>query len=473
MKKQLAIYFAMCTMAFVCVSCLNDDDTETVATYPYASLTSFSIGNLNLPTASLTEDGRDTTIIKTVVGSLYPFIIDNSALQVYNPDSLPLGCDVTKVTTSVGCEGIAYYYSEETDTYEIATTTDTLDFSSPRKLIVVSTDGTYVREYSVRLNVHKVNPDVMAWESLPVAAVATPERVIAHDDKVFVYGYGASGEAVCAYTANDATVNWTAVTTLASLNGQPFFSSMQQFKNRFYLVDDVGMLAGSQNGIDWEYSAGNGVDYSANTTAFALRTLLASSDADGKMWAVAKIEDAVSDSIVYTTDGVEFTVSQALPDDFPLYNISSAVYPLTTNPNILRYVIVGYPSQDSGAAPVVWSKLSTEEQWLRLQPAGDGKFDCPSLENLTMLPYDGKLFAFGGAGIVNETAVEAFSSFYVSKDNGLTWSKISDENVALPESLIGLSAPFAATVDDKQRVWIVTGGETPVVWRGIINRLAF
>lgn len=451
-------------MAFVCVSCLNDDDSETVATYPYASLTSFSIGNVSLPTASLTEEGNDTTIIKTVVGTLYPFIIDNSTSQVYNPDSLPLGCDITKVTTSINCDGIAYYYSEDTETYDIATTTDSIDFSFPRKLVVVSTDGTYAREYTVRLNVHKVNPDAMTWEALPVAEVAVPERVIAHDGKMFVYGYNTDAEPVYVCTSASGAVNWTTAVTLA-FNSRPDFVSMQQFMDKLYIVDSAGAFAESHNGVEWTYVS--------NATELSLKTLFASSDVDGKMWAVASADDAVSDSIVYTTDGVVFTSSQALPDDFPLYNISSAVYPLATNPDILRYVVIGYASQDNDATPVVWSKLSTEEQWIRLQPSGDGAFDCPSLENLTVLPYDGKLYAFGGVGMVDGTAVEAFTSFYVSPDNGLTWSQLSDENMVFPETLVGSSAPFAATVDDGKYIWIVSGGDTPVVWRGIVNRLAF
>lgn len=463
MKKQLAIYLAICSMAFMCTSCL-DDEEDTVETYPYASLLSFSIGNLNLPTPSVTDEGKDTVIIKIVTGSLYRFVIDDKNGVVYNPDSLPKGCDITKVTTSVNSDGVPYFYSDESETYELVESTDSIDFSSPRKLIIASTDGTYVKEYTVSLNVHTTEPEAMYWESLAPASVIKPLRSVVMNGKLYVYGYNADNEIVVTYTSVEGLAEWSSPVVINKNFSEKALKTVTLFNNKLYVVEENGALAESQDGINW----------TSNTfTGLALKTLFATSDVDGRMWAVASMEGAVTDSIVYTTDATKFATTEALPDNFPLYNISSIVYPLSTNPNIQRYVLVGCNEQHEDAKPFVWSKLSTENRWIQLEPSGNGKFDCPALENLTVLHYDDMLYAFGGAGEVNEESVEPFSMYYVSRDNGLTWSPSADENVVLPESLLGCTAPFVATVDNKKRMWIITGGDTPAVWRGVINRLAY
>ena len=87
--------------------------------------------------------------------------------------------------------------------------------------------------------------------------------------------------------------------------------------------------------------------------------------------------------------------------------------------------------------------------------------------------YDNSLYAIGGAGVAQGEAVEALSSFYVSRDNGITWKAPEGFDQRLPHELQGDDAQFVATVDSNNVMWIVMGGEKPAVWKGIINRLGF
>ena len=86
--------------------------------------------------------------------------------------------------------------------------------------------------------------------------------------------------------------------------------------------------------------------------------------------------------------------------------------------------------------------------------------------------YDGRLFAFGGAGTMAGSEVKAFEYLYLSGDNGLTWRESAGIRVQLPKELQGSAAPFAAAVDGNNRIWIVSGDTVPT-WRGGINRLLF
>lgn len=445
MRKLLAIYLAICSTAFLCTSCF-DDEEDSVVTYPFAALTSFSIGSFNVYTDAVTSEGKDTVLSKKIPGSYYPFIIDQKRLEVYNPDSLPMGADVTKLTTGVTCDGIAYFYTDSTDTYELASSSDSIDFSTPRKLLVASTNGVTLQAYTVKVNVHTQNPEEMYWQQLDAAPVATPTRVLLSDGKVILFGRNDAGAPVM--STYDNANGWMAATEL-SVAGLDV-ENAQLFAGTLYASDGTVLYA-SKNGVEW-------------STADASVALLFAATED-KLWAVT-----ATDSIAYSVDGVNFNAVQPLADSFPVKNISVEQYPLITNPAIQRTVVVGY-SADVNSRPQVWSLLSTEKSWVHYQPLGDGTYDCPALKPLAVVRYDNSLYAFGGKGVVADEVVMPFETIYSSPDNGLTWKALP--KVKLPEALKDTDAPFTSFVDAENHLWIVMGGATPTVWRGRINRLAY
>ena len=60
MRKLLAIYLAICSTAFLCTSCF-DDEEESVVTYPFAALKSFSIGSFYVNKNAVTSEGKDSS----------------------------------------------------------------------------------------------------------------------------------------------------------------------------------------------------------------------------------------------------------------------------------------------------------------------------------------------------------------------------------------------------------------------------
>lgn len=455
MKRYLSALLTICTVALTATSCFDDDDDTTVI-YPYAALKSFSIGSLKAYTRSTTAEGKDTLLSTTVNGYLYPFAIDQKNRVVYNPDSLPLGTDVSKVTTGVSCDGIAYIYEENDSVqmYNLLSSSDSLDFTTPRRLLVASTDGNYALEYTVSLNVHTVDPDAMYWEKLQPAPQVQPKRLLPFDGKMLLIGLMDDGTPASSFATIEEGIEWSS-TVVLSLPETADLEAVQHFGNTLY-VTAAGALYTSSDGENWNKAnlAGN------------IEKLISASAAEGKMWAV------VDGCLAYTTDGTSFVTVGDVPKDFPLHNVTSAVYPIVTNNNIIRSVLVGYPNVES-KEPCVWSRLSVEDGWMQLIPSGGTEFSCPALHSLSMLRYDNRLLAFGRAGNADGTSIKAFSVLYFSRDNGLTWEPYDNGKMALPEALRGVDAPYASAVDAEQYLWIVTGGDNPSVWRGIINRLAF
>ena len=447
MRKLLAIYLAICSTAFLCTSCF-DDEEESVVTYPFAALKSFSIGSFYVNKNAVTSEGKDTVLSSKYSGSFYPFIIDQKNLEVYNPDSLPMGADVTKLTTGVDCDGIAYFYTDSTDTYELVSSADSIDLSKPRKLLVASTNGITLQAYTVRVNVHTVDPEVMYWQQFDAATVPTPLRTVLSGDKVLLFGNNVDGAVVV--SSYDVANGWEAAVEL-SVAGLDI-ENVQQFADVLYATDGKSL-----------YSSADGINWSAASANTAVTKLFAATD--DALWAVT-----ASDSIAYSVDGTNFEQVQPLDENFPVKNISVAQYPLLTNPNLKRTVVIGYPAAED-ARPQVWSRLSTENIWSHYEPLGDGTFDCPALRPLAVVRYDNSLYAFGGKGVVADEVVMPFETIYSSPDNGLTWKALT--KVKLPEAIKDNDAPFVAYTDSNNYLWIIIGGEKPAVWRGCINRLSF
>ena len=451
MKNRLAIYLAMLMMAFVVTSCFNDDD-DTVYS-PYAMMTSFGIGDLKSQYPTFTSTGADTFEVKTIKGVAYPFSINQTTCEVYNSDSLPFATKVDKVTVSMELTGSAMIYDDSLGAFEYFSTTDSLDFTSPRKIRITSPDGEYYRDYTVNVNVHQQNPDVMAWKQHDAVDCAQPLRTLEHDGSMCLFGKK-DGQTVFASTELYGAPLWH-YAAVAGLPATANLATVQSFGGALYVVAADGI-----------YTSANGADWSLSFSCDGALAIVGASDSDCRMWV------ATADELLVTADGVNYESAGALPAGFPVYGVSIASYAMNHNKGIIRYMLVGYTTEEMDGNAVVWSKLSTENRWARYEN-GNNPFPCPSLKGLTVVRYDDSLYALGGAGVAEGKTVEAFSSFYISRDNGITWKSPDDFYQRMPADLQGYDAPFVVTVDSNNVMWIVCAGDRPMVWKGIVNRLGF
>ena len=138
------------------VSCLKDDDDKSTY-YSDTALSMFQINNIIVTKTTKSSQGTDSTYKVQQSAALYDFVIDQEKREVYNIDSLPYGTDGTKIlvyvsTLNNGVAGIKSLVGPDVTTIS---STDTLDFSVPRTIIVRSSDGRFTREYNVKVNIHK------------------------------------------------------------------------------------------------------------------------------------------------------------------------------------------------------------------------------------------------------------------------------------------------------------------------------
>lgn len=136
---------------------------------------------------------------------------------------------------------------------------------------------------------------------------------------------------------------------------------------------------------------------------------------------------------------------------------------------------------------LVFNRISSDNKWEeRMQ-----NLPLPNLENVTMIYYDGKLYAFGGG----YKEIKPFSQFYCSTDNGLCWRPVT-ECMAFPAEVPDTENPnreyinfpdlydthhgnYSCAVTPKLENGTSRGNFIWIVWedgsicRGRINRLGF
>ena len=446
----IGLFIAACTIS----SCLDSDYIE----YEYssnASITAFSITDSIVTYYPSVVDGVDTTLSKGVVGTDYPFIINQHEGLIYNADSLPVGTDVSKVVVNMTHDGYAVYIVAETDT--LWSEEDSLNFESPVLFKILAQDGSYGRTYTAKINVHQQDPEEITWTKMTgnFSSNIQKQKALYANGHIYVF---AEQESQVAMTMTTDGKVWTELTSI-NIPTKADYTSAMAWGNQLYILADNSLYT-STDGLQW-----NMVETSQK---FATLTANYHSATSQKM-----IGSDTDNYYIESTDGIHWNRYEAMPEDFPTSNISFASYSLDTNEAINRLVLMGNNGVSSDTTNVVWSQLQNEKVWNDLESPTDAKA-CPNLENMSMIHYNDMLYVFGGAG-QHQGAIEAFSAFYQSKDNGITWTA-ANKKMTFPEEFSALyeqtKGNYSCIVDSQQFIWIMWS-QTGEVWRGRINKLGF
>lgn len=426
-------------------SCLK---TAVPETSPKAAITSMTLGYFYVTVNDVNYARHDTTVMVYQGGDMYPITIDQISNRIYNVDSLAYGSVLTSVTCNISSAGtVLYKYSDVDEGFCQWDSKDPIDFSRPLKFYAVSSDETYLREYSFQLNIHTVHPDSVSWTKSDAVGY-TPmsnSAAVVMGDTLYYMGIDGSGNPAVAthYTRNG---NWNSPVAMTGLDGTGWTGMVNVFGGTLLTVCG-GQLFGSSDAVSW-HSLKSGVDAiisaGQNSPAIWVRT------------AAGRLE--------MSEDLSTWTLDQNVPADFPDSIVSAFTTPLKTNSGITRTVLAGVKN----GTPSVWMYLSNDTVWCPVITAPYSKNPLPALQSLSIIRYDGSLFAFGSG----------FAGFWQSLDNGANWlwcdryfEDFTSYNnyMQFPDNLKGNMSPFAYVTDNVGCIWIMT--EDGQVWRGSINRL--
>lgn len=456
--KFLTVITSLLAAAFMITSCLDDNEDETVYS-SNSSITAFSIENIETKyTAEV--NGKDTTLTATVIGKNYPFVIDQGQRLIYNVDSLPVGTDVKKVVVNITADtpGIVIV-AEDKDTVWVST--DSLNFEKPVKFKVMAYSGVFGPTYTASINVHKQVPDSLQWTQINsnfAGNEVKEQKAVTMDDLIYVFTRQDTKVAITTTNINDGR-KWTPLQTIDVDNAD--YSSAMAWGSRLYILANNELYA-STNGTEWS---------KVNTDAKFSKLIANVHTKDNQKLYAINTENHFMES----EDGTTWTVNEEVPLTFPQTHLSYAAYPLVTNTSIDRLTIMGDNSIATDTTTIVWTKLTTETNWADYPVTENGSHYCPKLENIGMIYYNELLYAFGGPGKSYNKDIAAFSRFYYSKDQGVTWNPVS-KYVFFPESFTDLynqaNGNYSYIVDKNNFLWIIWS-KTGEVWRGRINKLGF
>lgn len=468
MKRNFGSLGLLISTMLLFASCLGDDE-EDVTLYSDAALTEFQITTANISYHTTSSTGEDSTYVTTNTSmSVYMFDIDQSKNLIQNTDSMPVGTDASKLLCDYSTQnnGVAVIKNVANDSVRYLLTTDSLDFTQPRTIYVYSSDGTSMRTYTVKVNVHKESADSFHWSRLADNA----DIAALNNTKVFSLGgrvvlIGSDGTATHAYSTTDGGT-WT--NTGATLGCEA--SNSAAMKGDTLFIIDGNSLKRSADGTVFDLvGEANGMRLvgATSTELYAYTSdneMLVSADG-GHTWTKDDIDD--DKTLLPTEDIASCSMAFAYTDstDYALMVGSRAAYDQSSDQKDSLYM---------GKA-VVWRKIverslvKEQGKWTLLCPEKSSGYALPRLSSLNVFGYDGNIMAFGGAG-KGTCDAQPYSKFYMSADGGITWKADSRFNV--PSSFDKTATAVAATVDDNGYIWLICSG-TGQVWRGRLNKVGW
>lgn len=467
----IAVFFAATS---IMTSCL-DNDVDQITYTSETSITGFSLGTLHIDRVGKDKDGKDSAYVDTLNFSDYPFTINQLTREIENKDSLPYGTHIDKVITSVTYDaGVLAYKPKGADKDTLWTSTDSIDFSgdtysmstiTPIEFKVYAYSGAIGQAYKVKINVHQQVPDTIAWKKFDNSfsnGNLSKQKAVYANGKVYVFGKNGNNTHIeYSDVSDDNPDSWTPVTI--NITDVDTYSATAWAGNIYF-------LAGATNDKQlYKLSVTTNEIELVSTETFEM--LIGGNDIKSELYTVKGGKSGIYKENTWTEDADPFTL---FPTGKPFFsNTTTASY----NSNITSTVALCYNQGTTAndTTALVFNRMSSDNKWEeRIQ-----NLPLPNLENVTMIYYDGKLYAFGGG----YKEIKPFSQFYCSTDNGLCWRPVT-ECMAFPAEFGTLYTTthhgnYSCAVTPKLENETSRGNFIWIVWedgsisRGRINRLGF
>ena len=493
MTKRTPLYFVLSMVVMLSslpalVSCNKDKDDDN-SSYTYSTSQQTTL----VKSFALQADANVLANLDSV-----HFTIDYDNGLIYNADSLPVGTDISALKVTVNflntVSSAVFMISDATvqaDTTINYTTSmsKSLDFTGKTVLRVTSTDKSLVKDYEIKVLVHKVNPDSLIWDKswrrdLPgYRGSAIGLKAVKQGDVYRIMNYnGAESFLFTADAPNQGTWDKQAV----NLPFTPQIPSLTATDDALYMLADDGTLYTSTDGLAWTSC---GVVWHSVLGAYEGRVL----------------------GIVHGSDGYyhdeyprgEGFTSSMVEDGFPVSQASDMI--VTDNKWTVsqQAMIVGGKDSNGNLLNNVWGYDGF--RWGRINNTHSGSL--PALSDATVFAYytyktlpgtrryskQETWYVMGGKladGSLN-------GNIYLSNTQGITWLK-ADSTISQPafmpkfygaqafvnhETLTaGGSANAPHRVSTPVTSWqcpyiYLFGGYNdqgallPYVWRGVYNRM--
>lgn len=459
MKKNWFKFLIIALSLVTLSSCLWDEEETELSSDPTFislrfgrndSVPAQQFANFTLVYDSLLKDSiivnLDSLPYLTRIDSVFPTFTFRSTYisQLILTDSLGTGFDTIAITGK-----------------------DTVDFTRVVKVRNIAASQLKERTYPVKVNVHQVQPELYVWKKLKdqiYSHSGSMQKVVNFKNEYLFYV--GSGLFNYLYVSADA-VTWSS----AALSGMPAglnFRNITEFNNTLFLADESGDILSSTDGRNWNRHAGVIPGHKLISILFSL---------EGNLWAVIRNDVTSQVHFATSSNGLAWSVLEQIPAAFPIGDFASLSFKSRTNKP--KALVLGGFDVDGKLLAKSWS--------VEKNVFGVYKWVDFSLENTTLVslsgamlvPYDNKLFLFGGAD-ADDNVIG--TSFMESIDEGLSWRLVDATYNTIIDEAGGFTyeprSYQSVILDEANKRIYLFGGRTRStvftdVWTGKLNRTAF
>ena len=397
------------------MSCDKDDD-DTTYSYSESEQTTLITG------FSLQADADVLASLDSV-----HFTVDYDNGLIYNADSLPVGTDISALKVTVqflNTVNSAVFTitgaTEQADTTINYTTsmTRSLDFTGKTILTVTSYDKTQVKDYEVKVLVHKVNPDSLVWpmswrRDLPgYSDGAKGQKTVKLNGVYYALAYdGTTSTLLTATSPNQGT--WDK--QVSNIPFSPDITSLTAVEGEaLCLISTNGMLYYSTDGVYW-IESGSGVKWHSLLGAY-----------DGRVLGIVEGSDGYYHDEFPRPDG--FTATP-VEEGFPVAHSSDMI--VTDNDWTVsqQAIIVGGVDSEGRMLSDAWGYDGN--QWGKINNIHSSSL--PAIADATLFSY----YTYKALSGVRRYGLQATwyllggrladgklnDNIYLSTTQGITWSK--------------------------------------------------
>lgn len=315
MTNKITRYFLLAIVALLSslsllTSCNKDkDDDDDVDTYSTSTRTTL-VTSFRLQ--------ADATVLNSLDSVHFTVDYDNGL--IYNADSLPVGTEISALKVNVQflntVKSAVFYINDATKQGDTIidyskSMTQSIDFTGETTLMVTSADESQVKEYDVKILVHKQNPDTLVWpqswrRDLPgYTSEMLTYKTVELNDSYRTLAYDGNR---CLLLTTSALSEMVWDEQEVSLPFDPDVETLTATYDALYMLATDGQLYTSTDGVDWTSC---GVKWLSVLGTYGSRVLGIMGD-DGLYY---------HDEYPHTED---FTCTQ-VEDNFPVIHVSSMI----------------------------------------------------------------------------------------------------------------------------------------------------
>lgn len=394
MKCNFLVIF--CFLGLFLISC--NRETTTITTSSETEVTSFyfvkndsfpSIGNTTFSISHYAA--QDTGLITNLDSMTYLTPVDSLVPRILFKSTPSSAAIITKDTTI------------------LLSGADTIDFTQPVLLRVISSDLSATKYYRIVVNVHQVDPDLFAWQQLCPAVInhsSASTKGVVLDDMFLLFANDGFNTTV--YQSLDGMF-WDEGSIPVGLPANCQVREILAADDVLYYCQE-GVVYTSIDGVNWLAE-----DLSAET--YVPRVMLM--HFNDSVWMVS--EHSTNHTFhLSVEDGLSWrTNPEALPANWPLSEF--CVVEFTSSSERPRAMILGgYDTQGNGLNSR-WNIEYTLANGYRYANFAIEKPLCSAILGASVVYYGKRFYLFGGTD--NEAQYLSETALY-SDDEGLNWSKI-------------------------------------------------